>query len=296
MEEKIGYLIPCHNDPEHVSKLIAALDYKADFYIHVDKKTDIGPFRQLIRQPNVYWVEERTRVSWAGISQVKATLSLMKQALAGGPYVKIILLSGSCYPIKSNDYIHRYFTREPDREHIRYFNMLTSNDHYRSQVLRKWFKEPFYLGVLPFLRYADKGLRVLLNKCRFRNRWDTRIVPHFGSNWIALTPACCAYIFDFLERHPGYWEMNRRTFSPDEHFFHTIVANSPFNNRADGLQAFTGRGTYKLANYHIIHPSLTKWYTESDLEEIKGSDKLFVRKLKTGVSSSLVDQINQFIA
>ena len=294
MVRKLCYIIMCHNDPEHLGRLIRALDDAADFIVHVDARSDIRPFQRAAPQANVRWVANRLAIGWAAISQLKGIMQMIELALEGGPYLKIVHLSGSCYPIKDTGTIYRYFAEDPEREHIRYFNMLTSNDHYRSLIFRKWFKEPNYRGGNTALRYADKGIRRVLTALKLPNRWDTSVVPHFGSNWFGLTPACAQYVIDYAAAHPAYWDMNHYTFSPDEHFIHTIVANSRFDKKADGLQPFTGRGTYKMANFHIIHPSLSKWYTEADMDELRQTDKLFVRKVNSATGALLRDRLDQF--
>jgi len=40
---------------------------------------------------------------------------------------------------------------------------------------------------------------------------------------------------------------------------------------------------------------MTKWFNENDFEEIKKSDKLFVRKVKSGYSDRLLDEIDNKI-
>ena len=85
--------------------------------------------------------------------------------------------------------------------------------------------------------------------------------------------------------------MNKYTFSPDEHYFHTIIGNSFFAKKSDGKMEFQGRGTWRLANYHIIDISLTKWFTLSDWTEIVNSEKLFVRKINSQTGSDLVVKI-----
>jgi hypothetical protein len=84
----------------------------------------------------------------------------------------------------------------------------------------------------------------------------------------------------------------RHAFASDEQFFHTIVGNSRFAASATGLQAYSGRGTYKLANLHLIDPSLSKWYTLDDWEAVSRSDKFFLRKVRTGESTKLLDALD----
>ena len=44
---KLAYLIMAHTDPKHLRRLVDALNVKGktDFYVHVDSKVDIDPFK-----------------------------------------------------------------------------------------------------------------------------------------------------------------------------------------------------------------------------------------------------------
>ena len=46
-EEKICYLILAYNDPENLYRLVNRLNDRSDFYIHIDKKSDIKEFTDL---------------------------------------------------------------------------------------------------------------------------------------------------------------------------------------------------------------------------------------------------------
>jgi hypothetical protein len=227
---------------------------------------------------------------------IDAQMQLIKAVLKNRErYTHLVFLSGSCYPIKSAEYIHKKLTENPHREFIKFIDMRQSPEHYMKQVTRKWFKEPFIRSKNQPLQFADKAVRKTLNLLAFRNQWEDKIIPYFGSQWCALTVDCCSYIVEYQLRNPWYREMNRFTFSPDEHYIHTIVGNSPFCEKSDGIQSFQGRGTWRLANLHIIDSSLSKWFTVNDWEEIQKSDKLFVRKVRSLDGSQLVERINREI-
>jgi hypothetical protein len=92
---------------------------------------------------------------------------------------------------------------------------------------------------------------------------------------------------------PELSQLYRYAMAPDEHFFHTLVQNSPFAAEAPPLMPYTGKGMWKKANLHIVHPSLKKIYTLADIDEVRNSDKLFVRKVNTAQSTPLIDVLEQ---
>ena len=45
----IGYIITAYTDPSHLNRLIRSLNYNAKFFIHIDRKVDIEPFKRLVK-------------------------------------------------------------------------------------------------------------------------------------------------------------------------------------------------------------------------------------------------------
>jgi hypothetical protein len=116
-----------------------------------------------------------------------------------------------------------------------------------------------------------------------------------GSAWWALTPDCAKFILRFGEEHPEYERFFQYVQASDEHYFHTIVQNSHFAGEAATITPYSGRGMWKTANLHIIHPSLRKIYTDADFDEVRQSGCCFVRKVTTSLSTPLLDQIDSLI-
>lgn len=69
--KKIAFLISAYTEPESLKRLISALsNMPADFYVHIDKKVDIGPFKEgLSDRKNVFFLpeERRVKIYWGGV-------------------------------------------------------------------------------------------------------------------------------------------------------------------------------------------------------------------------------------
>lgn len=292
ISKKIAFLILAHADPEHLFELINALGAECDIFIHIDKKVALAPFALKIKQNNVSFIENRVRVSWAGISMINAQMNLIEEALkCKEKYSHVVFLSGSDYPIKKMDFILNYFSSQDNKEFIKFIDMRESPGHYMKLMNQKWFKEQLFVTNNVILISIDKGIRFLLNKIKLLNKWPINIIPYFGSQWVGLSIKCSQYILEFHKKNHLYRSINKFTFSPDEHYIHTIVGNSKYHNFSEGLQPFIGRGTFRLANYHLIDKSLNKWYTIDDYNLIKYSDKLFVRKIRSSDGKELINKI-----
>ncbi|HLY70044.1 MAG TPA: beta-1,6-N-acetylglucosaminyltransferase, partial [Puia sp.] len=80
---RIAYLIMAHKNPTQIEKLIHKLRHpQFDVYIHLDKKTDIGDYEYLSNIRGVYFITNRTKVTWGGISIPDAVFVSMGEVLS----------------------------------------------------------------------------------------------------------------------------------------------------------------------------------------------------------------------
>ena len=293
---KIAYLILAHTDALHLEKLVNAIDYQARIFIHLDAKTKFQDFENLKLPKSAEFITDRVQVAWGGLSIVKATLNLIKVALESETeFSHLVLLSGQDYPIKSPQTIHNFLTSQPNKQFIRFVDMTTSPEYHMERILRYWFWEPF----LPMFPMTDRYIRIALLKFLhlfypiLSKKPLEHITPAFGSQWWAITPNCAAYILQFLDKNQNFLDFYRYAHAPDEHFFHTIIANSPYLAETDGFEECRNCGPHKLSNLHMIPVSLNKIHQEEDFAEIMMSNKFFVRKITSVESSRLVKLIDK---
>jgi len=230
---KIAYLVLAHNTPNHLKRLICTLDSPdAKFFIHIDDKAVISPFRSGILQRNVYFLQNRVSVYWGDFSDVEATIRLLRAALELSPEPSyMVLLSGSDYPLKSPRYIENFVARHKGQQFINLVNMPC--DALGKPIERL---ENYWLG-MPFKSRSVMTVVNRLNELNRKSRLITRdyrrifdgLVPYAGSQWWALTSAACRHILTFIDSRPDVVRFFRNTYLPDESFFHTIIGNSEFS-------------------------------------------------------------------
>lgn len=299
----IAYLILAHTDPKQLFELVQSLDYQSRIFIHLDKKSELSVFTRYNYPPSVVFIQDRVRVNWAGFNMITATLNLIKAALNhGGNYSHMVLLSGLDYPIKPVAQIHQFLNSHAEREFIRFLRVEDSPEHYLKIFQRHAFKNPIFPDIgIPLLNrvvtFVDKAIRKVFTLLvrPYKRRPLQGITPCFGSQWWAITPACASYVLDFVDKNPKFVAYFKTAFGPDEYFFHTIIGNSPFLANATGFQKYEGRGTFRMANLHVIHPSLAYVYTHHDFDELQSSDKFFVRKITSSSSGQLIQRIKKEI-
>ena len=237
---KIAYLILVHDNPVLLKRMIEFLSSDdAAFFIHVDKKSDMGAFTE-VKGKNIFFSPERIPVYWGEYSMVEATLILIQQAVHAYPKNDYcVSLSGNTYPLKSREYIHDFFDKNRGHEFINMINIYDGSGSRASSACSRYISRKYcsYLKTLrvrsdrPISRYGSKVLaRLGLARRDYRKYLET-LEPYAGSMWWALTMNACRYILDFVKTNQSFCRYYEDTFVPDEMFFHTILGNSMFRPR-----------------------------------------------------------------
>jgi hypothetical protein len=304
----IAYLILAHHQPSHLARLIKALSCDgAYFLVHVDLKTDISPFKELVpASKNIIFLENaaRVKVYWGGYSIVMAALNLLRAAMAlGVHFTRYCLLSGSDFPIKKNSEIEEvlstrteflrvdrklnYKKNDPHSETVRYIHLYDSR-----------FLNP---RTTPSKRLFSTTERVL----RKIPRKQYQKIPLFqGAQWWALTNQCVRHIFKFLEENNGYMAFHKYTRVPDETFFHSIIKSSLFVECIiHDVEKVTSLDEYSESNEHGCHyidwnsqgVALPKVLDISDTGLLMRSTALFARKFEENKSTALLSQLEEMI-
>jgi len=286
---KIAFLIVGHNDENHLQKLVTVLK-DHDVFIHWDAKSGVQP-----QIEDVKFISKRISVFWAGFSQIDATMALIKTALdTGKKYDRYVLLSGSCFPIKPIYELEKLFENDNNKNYLKAIKV-DDADFLKDQVRKKNWRDsilPINVKRTELVQKIEKILRFGLNKfLRFLPKKSIAMDVYHGSQWWALNHESVQYTLNVYENESRIVDFFKYTFASDEKFFHTVIRNSIHVNECDEYSKFTGRGTYKMANLHIVDPSLAKWFTLKDYEQICKSDKFFVRKVRTQDGSELVEKI-----
>ena len=285
---RIAYLILAYHQPRHVAALIAQLDTPAArFFVHVDRKSDIAPFRAAIHLPHVTLVEERLPIYWGGWNMVSAMLELLRRARREAHADYYQLLSDSCVAIKSNAAI----ARRLDGSSANYLTI--DHEITPASPWHWWVAQPYVL---------DNSLLNKFEKSRwasFTRRLLGRVMPprrpprglklYKGAQWWCLTDTCAGYVLDVVDRRPDLVRFFRRTRIPDEMFFHTIIGNSPF---AATLAPSLG-GTQAGNHYVRWHEDMPAILDDADLDVLLRDEACFARKVREHDSASLIEHLRE---
>lgn len=296
---KKAYLITAYRDPRQLSRLIAALNRDSDFFVHIDRKVDERPFRRQIREGNVFWVRRREWVSWGGISQVYCFRKLLELLFASGErYDRVICLSGTDYPIWSNEALDAEFLANPRKEYVCGYNVTRAEkEEARRRCDRHWSMETRirnWYGMAAVRKCKNKVLNQIPMNRQAPLRGERRDV-YWGSDYWAVTWDCARYLYRSLCEEKAFLRYLRRCYVPSELAVQTLVFHSPFAAQAQLLSEDTDY-SFTLATplqYLEWRDGAIRVLTEDDLTTLLQCGKMFFRKAYSGTSDELVRRLEQ---
>ena len=279
---RIAHIIITHKNPAQLERLIHKMQHPDfDFYIHVDKKVEIGNFEYLKRIKGVNFIENRIICNWGGYSTLQAMLNSLREVLENDiSYDFYNLLSAQDYPLKSNDEIYSFFLKI-GRSH---FVFETASDS-------KWWEEAvdrFQKYHLTDYDFPGKFfLETVMNKVLPKRKFPMKIELYGGrkSSWWTLNNTAASYLVDFFNMDRHLDKFLKYCWGTDEFVIPTILLNSPLKDNIinDNLRYIDF--SEGKANPKILGPG--------DITEMVNSNMLFARKFDIEVNTDVLDQLDQ---
>lgn len=277
-----------------MARLVAALDDRADFYVHIDLNADIHPFEEALGDKVTF--VPRHRISWGGWEQVEYQKELLAAVLHSGiPYTRVVCLSGQDYPLWNNNAIHHYFEEHQDTEFIGGFNLthctvkqqlhkITHYHPFRDLPWKSiWWKNKLIVA-------SRKLVQILpIRKAPFAPLEGKQADVYFGSDYWAITLPCARYVYEKLCTEEKLVKYFRTSFVPSELCIQTIVFNSPFASKGLLLEGEYPGLTRLTPLHYIDYGASIRVMTLEDLPVLRQSGKMFCRKVVSGESDTLIE-------
>jgi hypothetical protein len=277
----VAYLILAHGNPKQLKRLVGTLPTSSPIFIHFDSRADRSLYEQSVTllggRPNLHFVK-RHRCRWGAIGIVEGTMSLIDAATTSAvPFDYAMLLSGSDYPIKSNQEISLFLRHNWGHEFIESELLTESNrwsnhgGNYKTpeKVLSRHLRFRSRIFRLPGLRTLPAGLK-----------------PYGGSQWWCLTSGALMLISQFVRENADLMKFFRYTFIPDESFIQTILSNSKLQGQITGDEI-------RLVVWDRPDPPYPATLKIEDLELILSSKKLFGRKFDSSKDAAILDALDE---
>ena len=273
----IGYFLLVHRYPEQFKRLFKAIYAPGNQYvIHIDKSSgavladDIIAFLKPFQGVDVL---ESQDALWGGFSLVDAELRGMARLLEmDANWSHYINLSGQDFPLKSQNYIRKFFAANPGKQFIRALNQAVERPDTMNRISHLFVEEDGKLTATGVARPFLIG--------------DT---PFIGTQWKAVTRSFC----DFVCHDPSverFKQFYRNSFIADESFFQTVIMNSGDQGiiMNDDLRMidWVPDGDIKLRPRN---------YIKSDLEQLVRSNDLFARKFDAEENDEVLTSLERHL-
>lgn len=275
---KIAHLILTHENHLQLKRLIQRLAHpNANFYIHIDLKTNINPFLYL-QSDKVHFIAKRINVQWGAYSLVQATVNGLEEILKSEiSHDYINLLSGQDYPLKSTNEIHDFFEKTPNKA---FMHTLSIENEWQEAIPRL---TKYHLSNYTFSgKYTlEKWLNFLLPQRKMPNN----LIAVGRSQWFTITSQHAKYIVTYLQENQNVKRFFELTWGSDEFVFQTILFNSIYQKDMvnDNLRYIDW--SEKKAS--------PKTLTMNDLQNLVESGKLFARKFNEHVDNHIMDKLDK---
>jgi len=301
---KLAFLILTHNQIELVYRQIDALSHPDHhFFIHPDKKYKLNLKDEYANKRQVHFTANRIRVNWGGFNMVRATLNLIREALATGiQFDYFILMSDHCFPIKPSSDIHSFLKKNKGFSFIETYPLpyeKLKEKGLNELGLEKYHYPVFFdqlsfipLDIIPFgqknyhpKKLLFKILTFLLRTMGYKRKIPPNLLPCFGSQWWVLHISAINYVLKYVEQNPKVFNLFKYTWAPDELFFHSILYSSSLANNIRLISLW-------YIDWRANGPPKT--LDCDDVDSILQSEALMARKFDISKSLNLIHRLERF--
>lgn len=284
-----AYLILAHSNFGQLRKLLELLDDpRNDIFVHIDSKAAFDPedWTDVCSRSMLRFLKDRIRVSWGGVSIMRAELALLKESTGCGNYDYYHLLSGMDLPIKSQNVIHEFFDRNSGQEFMHFWKFKkTTASRFRYYTLFPEGAGKFHTNLV---NNIFKGLQMAVGY-----RINRGVNFRFASQWFSITDTLARYV---VSQEAWLEKVFRHTNTCDEIFLATLVWNSPFRERLY-VGDESEPNTVGIANLRFIdwsrgesvrHPWTFRSYDWELLQEVP---HFWARKFDERIDGEIIDRI-----
>jgi hypothetical protein len=285
-----AFLILAHKQPQLLARIMKVLEKSNHyFFVHVDAKTNIDDFiTSTDGIKNLHFIENRVKVYHRGMSIVDAEMQLLNCAHRQyGGYDYYHLISGQCYPLRTNEQFDEFF--ENTDESFMCFDRgefaASMQKHYKYCADEFHFNNTDTLGsrVYEKLRLG-KILSLFWHRSKIKGYTG-------GWQWFDWTNRVAEYVLDYMQKHEEYYKRFNHTGSPDEHIFVTLLSDKIQELKVSPYEPL--RYVSWHANHHVETEYRPYDLDERDYQYIIGTATFFCRKVVFPVSEKLLDMIDE---
>lgn len=217
---------------------------------------------------------------------MECTLFMLEEAAKAG-YSHYHLISGTDYPIKSQNDIHSFFESHPDKQFVGFdwlgirtgkFLCRAQYYHFLINIIGKRDKKSC---LHRFLAKAEDVSLAIQQKLHI-NRVDYDLYK--GSSWFSITHSA---VEEILSNKKAIIKRYRYSANSDEIWLQTFLKNSSFDNIEES--------NMRYIKWVQGNPS-PETLTIADYDDLIASDRLFARKFDWNTDREIIGKLKEHIS
>ncbi|MDR3714817.1 MAG: beta-1,6-N-acetylglucosaminyltransferase [Puia sp.] len=279
---KVAFLIMAYKDPRQIERLIDRLARDGSvFYIHLDKKIDMGPFSYLSVNREVRFIRKRIKVNWGGYGLTAAILSSFREILEEGiSYQFVSVMSGQDYPIRPVDSFYSYLQANTGKNFI----------YYKDPGEEWWSHAVSRVNKYHMSNFGFRGryrLQFLINRILPKRKFPLPYHLYGGpcATFMTIGLDCVKYITDFMGAHSRLRRFAYYTWGTDEFLITTLIMNSSFKDSVVNDNLYYIDWSLGGSNPKVFHTG--------DFDALMASGKFLARKFDFRVDTGVLDLLDE---
>jgi hypothetical protein len=285
--QRTAFMLQVHKNPEQVNQFINQIITagNADVFVHIDKKSYEFMQGKIVSSPNVKILKNSVDCEWGDISQVDATLLLLKEVIASqNSYDFVCLRSGQDLLVKGD---FREFLQDNKNKIFLTYRKLSDESlgfmkiHW-PKVTRKRYTNvhPIRLYRRLLLLLFKKGINLSPNSIKLPNNYSL----YKGSQWFTIPFEVAKFIIEYLNQNEWYYKFFSNSLVPDESFFHTLILNSHYKEYVENNNLMFLKWGETLSERNS--PQYLRF---GDIKLIEDSNQYFARKFDINIDRKIID-------
>lgn len=299
--KKHVYCLTVHGNIEVLKTFLRMADNSEnDIFLLPDKKSP-EKFHQLLNtllcKKSGLTILPAMDIFWAGVSQIKAELILLKAAVkAGQDYEYIHFMQGADLPLKTQKEIHGYFHEKAKEgwQFVEYNPNLYEFAKYKVCYYHFFVNNRFF-RTNKILKACNHFLAKMQKAVNLKRRNEDKI--YAGSALFSITQDCAVYLLKNAGRILKEYQF---TLAGDEVWLQMELIKSPYKEKLYGFEKVCeGNSRYIVWDRKRKNHNSPYTFTVKDFEELKRAGETtelcFARKFEEKEDMEIVRKIERWI-
>lgn len=276
---KKAILVFAHKDPQYldlfIDQLLYNTDGQTDIFIHMDKNHD-ELVKEIAKREHLELIKNNIPIQWGNDSMVHALVNCFNEIVGlKRKYDYFLITTGQDILVKQglDEFLQDNFGKIFMEIKPVYPAQLAFIKHKLPRFMCKSLggkSDPRRILRALYWRFLSTGF--IPNKSI---NYDINSVDFWCSfNWSAMPFEVLLYMTNFFIENPGFLDIYKDTYVPEDLFLGTIIMNSPYKDSImyNGDKSFTLTYWKDFHHAHMINLSM------DDTKEIDSSKCFFARK------------------